>query len=104
MRIASYIYDSADADDHIDLVLDLLEPHEEVELLDIALAKDREAARREAMLTVKSAVRVGTAPAELFDENGQPDFSAGALIAEKSTGRRSLHVGKEALTILRDEG
>jgi len=105
MRVRSYVYDSADADSHVEAVLDLIESREErVDRVDVAAAEDRADGRREAMLTVKSAVRIGSPPETLFDEDGRPDFSAGALITEEPTGRRSLHVGAEALEVLRGEG
>lgn len=104
MRVISYVYDSADAAPHVDAVLELIEAREEeVELFDIATATDREAAQREAMLTVKEAIRIGSVPDALFDEDGHLDFSVGALITEETTGRRSLHVGTDAVELLRDE-
>lgn len=105
MRVISYVYDSTDTDAHVDAVLNLIESRdEEVDLLDIAIVDNREDGHREAMLTVKNAVRVGSPPETLFDETGHPDFSAGALLTEEPTGRRSLPVGTEALEVLRDEG
>lgn len=104
MRILSYVYDSSKVTPQVVKTLNLIETsEEEVNVLDIATANDPEAARREAMLTVKEAVRVGSVPGQLFDENGEPDFSRGALVSEESTGRRSLHVGAEALKLLLDE-
>jgi hypothetical protein len=91
------------ADDTVAAVLDALADRpEEPRLLDTA-AGDPNEARREAMLVVRQAVRVGSAPEELFDEDGDPDFAAGALVTEAETGRRSLHVGREALAALADE-
>jgi hypothetical protein len=105
MRVRSYVYDSAERGSHVDAVLERVERREEsVDCLDVAAAEDRAGARREAMLTVKSAVRIGSPPAALFDEDGRPDFSAGALITEEATGRRSLHVGTAALEALDGEG
>lgn len=105
MRVRSYVYDSAERGPHVDAVLERVDGREEsVDRLDVAAAQDRADARREAMLTVKSAVRIGSPPAALFDEDGRPDFSAGALIAEEATGRRSLYVGADALEALREEG
>jgi hypothetical protein len=98
MRVLSYVYDSAARPCHVDAVLEELASREEaVELVDVA----GDAARRDAMLTVKGAVRIGSPPDELFDEEGRPDFSAGALVTEAETGRRTLHVGEEALAALR---
>lgn len=104
MRILSYVYDSSKVTPQVDRILNLIETREEeIDVLDVATANDPEAARREAMLTVKEAVRIGSVPGQLFDENGDPDFSRGALVSEESTGRRSLHVGGEALELLRDD-
>lgn len=104
MRFLSYIYDSSDPAPHVDTVLDLVESfEEEVDLFDVATAGDRKAARREAILEVKEAVRIGSAPDSLFDEHGTLDFSTGVLISEEPTGRRSLHIGTEALETLREE-
>jgi hypothetical protein len=103
MRATAYVYESASADTHVDAVLDLLATRtEDVDRIDVSAHDDRAAARREAMLTVKSAVRVGSPPAALFDEDGDPDFSTGALVTEASTGRRSLHVGADALERLQE--
>jgi hypothetical protein len=104
MRATSYVYDSSDADTHVNAVLDLLESREEeTTLLDVAMVEDGDDTHREAMLTVKSAVRIGSPPEALFDGTGRPDFSPGALITEEATGRRSLHTGTEALETLRAE-
>ena len=98
MRVLSYVYDSADPADHVGTVLEALAEREEnVEYVDIAAAETRADGRREAMLTVKNGVGIGTPPAELYGDDGQPDLTVGALITEKETGRRSLHVGPEAL-------
>jgi len=101
MRVRSYVYDSADPASHVDAVLAELDAREEdAEVVDVSGG----ATRRDAMLTVKEAVRVGSPPDVLFDEDGRPDFSAGALVTEAETGRRTLHVGSDALAALRDEG
>jgi hypothetical protein len=101
MRATAYVYDSETAEPHVEAVLAALEAREEaVAVQDVADADDPADARREAMLTVKSAVRIGRSPAGVYGEDGSPDFSAGALITEAETGRRSLHVGREALAAL----
>jgi hypothetical protein len=64
---------------------------------------DPEDRRREAILTVKNAVRIGSLPDELYGEDGTPDFSAGVLITEAETGRRSMHVGREAVEAVESE-
>jgi len=103
MRALAYVYDSADAGSHVRAVLGELDDREEaVDRIDIAAYDDRAAAIREATLAVKSGVGIGTTPGELFDADGDPDFSAGALITEAGTGRRRLHVGAEALDALVD--
>lgn len=102
MRVRSYIYDSDTAAPHVESVLEHLDARDEdVDRLDVGTASDPGNARREAMLTVKGAVRIGSVPSELFDESGSPDFSAGALVTESPTGRRTLHVGSDALDVLR---
>jgi hypothetical protein len=101
MRATAYVYDSETAEPHVEAVLAALDAREEdVEIQDVADADDRADARREAMLTVKSAVRIGRSPDGIYGEDGSPDFSAGALITEEETGRRNLHVGREALAAL----
>jgi len=103
MRVVSYVCDSSGAPPHVEACLDLIKAREEeVDVLDVAAADDRDGARREAMLTVKEAVRIGPAPEALFDGKGRPDLSVGALVTEEPTGRRSLHVGADALEALHD--
>lgn len=98
MRVISYVYDSADPAEYVDSVLDALADREEdIEYVDIAAAESRADGRREAMLTVKNGVGIGTPPDRLYGEDGRPDLSVGALITEEATGRRSLHVGRDAL-------
>lgn len=105
MHVLSYVYDSESTPSHVDAVLDRLAGREEsVEVLDVATAGDRAAAIRDATLLVKDGVGIGSTPAELFDDDGNPDFSPGALVAEAETGRRSLHVGEAALEALDDDG
>jgi hypothetical protein len=100
MRVVTYVYDSAAAERHVEQVLAALDEREEsVERLDID-GDDREGALREAMLTVRDAVRIGTSPDGIYDDDGHPDFAAGAMITEQPTGRRELHVGEDALEVL----
>jgi len=101
MRVLSYVYDSADPTAHVEQVLDRLRERDEtVEYVDIATAETRADGRREAMLTVKDGVGIGTPPDALYGDDGHPDLTVGALITEKETGRRSLHVGPTALEAL----
>jgi hypothetical protein len=100
MRVVTYVYDSATAESHVEQVLAALDERDEsVERLDID-GDDRENTLREAMLTVRDAVRIGTSPEGIYDDDGRPDFSAGAMITEQPTGRRELHVGADALDAL----
>lgn len=102
MRARSYVYDAETAEPHVEAVLDRLAAREEtVERLDVAAAEDRRAALREAVLTVREATRIGSNPEGIYDAEGDLDFSAGVLVTEEPTGRRSLHVGTEALEVLR---
>jgi hypothetical protein len=101
MRALTYVYDSANSGAHVEAVLSALAEREEsVEHVDVAAFEDRADAMREATLAVKSGVGIGTTPDELFDEDGDPEFSPGALITEAETGRRRLHVGEDALDAL----
>jgi len=101
VRAIAYVYDGDSAGPTVESVLDrLAERPEQPRVVDTA-AGDPADARREAMLVVRGAVRVGTTPDELFDEAGDPDFSAGALVTEAETGRRRLHVGDAALEALK---
>jgi hypothetical protein len=103
MRALTYVYDSSNAGEDVPEVLDRLEAREEpVECLDVAAFEDRANALREATLAVKEGVGIGTTPDALFDADGEPNFSPGALITEAETGRRSLHVGTAALDVLAD--
>lgn len=105
MRALRYVYDSGTADPAVERVLGLLADRDEnVERLDVATADDPEDARREAMLAVGEATRVGRKPDGIYDADGTPDFSAGVLITEAPTGRRGLHVGAEAVEALRADG
>lgn len=101
MRAREYIYDSDTAGPHVDAVLDRLDERDEsVEYVDVAAADDRRDGLREAMLTLRESIRIGSNPDEIYDEDGNPDFSTGVLVTEAETGRRSLHVGEEALDVL----
>jgi hypothetical protein len=103
MRVVSYVYDSRALPTHVrECLSELSDRDDEPELIDVDGAETREDGRRTAMLTVKNAVRIGSTPEELFDD-GQPDFSVGALITEADTGRRTLHIGSDALDALRDD-
>lgn len=105
MRILNYIYNSEKAGSHVECVLEQLKDRSErIEYNDISAADDRDAAHREALLTVGQAVRIGGKPNEIFDEDGVPDFSAGVMITEDATGRRELKSGAEALEALQSEG
>ncbi|WP_128226053.1 hypothetical protein [Halobacteriaceae bacterium SHR40] len=104
MRVVSYVYDSKVLPTHVrETLTELSNCDDDPELIDVDGADSREDGRRNAMLTVKNAVRIGSTPGELFDDDGQPDFSVGALITEADTGRRTLHIGSDALDALRDD-
>ena len=101
MRVLSYVYDSADSPDYVDSVLEAwADREEEIGYADVAAAETPADGQREAMLTVKNGVGIGTPPDELYGEDGKPDLRVGALITEEATGRRSLHVGRDALKAL----
>ncbi len=103
MRVLSYVYDSDGGEPHVQTVLERLATREEpIEVVDVASAAERDDAIREATLLVKQGVGIGTTPDDLFDSTGTPDFTPGALITEAETGRRSLHVGKDAVEALAD--
>lgn len=104
MRVRTYIYDGETAAPHVAAVLERLSSRDEsVDYLNLAAAGDRDAALREAMLTVRESVRIGTNPDGIYDDDGNPDFSAGVLVTQEPTGRRRLHVGEDALEALIDE-
>ncbi len=101
MRVLSYVYDSKAVPTHVRECLGLLDDRDDdPELIDVDGEASREDGRRNAMLTVKNAVRIGSTPSELFVD-GKPDFTVGALITEADTGRRTLHIGEDALDALR---
>lgn len=104
MRVVTYIYDSRNAPDHVTEILEHLEARpEQPDIRDIDAAESREAALRDAMLETRNAVRIGENPSGIYDEDGNPDFSAGVLITEAETGRRDLSVGRDALEMLQSE-
>lgn len=104
MRVLAFVYDSAEPTDHVDGVLNRLDDRpEDIDYVDVAAAETAADGQREGMLTIKNAVGIGTPPAELYGEDKTPDLTVGALITEESTGRRSLHVGEEALDVLENE-
>ena len=98
MEVHAFVYDSAQAPAHAETVRERLRGCEGVKIIDMADG-DPDDQCREAILTVKNAVRIGSLPDELFS-NGTPDFSAGVLITEAETGRRSMQVGSEAVEVL----
>ncbi len=98
MRVLAYLYDGERADDTVRAVLDALDAREEAaERIDAAAGPDAE---REATLWVKETTRIGASPEELYREEGGMRFAAGVLITEADTGRRSMHVGEDALNEL----
>lgn len=101
MRIVAFVYDSTDPPTHVQSVLERLAGIDtDAEVIDAASPED---GYREAVLAVKEGVGIGSIPEELFDADGTPDFSAGALITEAPTGRRELHVGAATIEALRAE-
>lgn len=104
VRVRTYVYDGETAAPHVAAVLERLSNRDEsIDYLNLAAAGDRDAALREAMLTVRESVRIGTNPDGIYDDEGEPDFSAGVLVTQEPTGRRRLHVGAAALEALADE-
>ena len=103
MRVRTYIYDGETAADHVDRVRErLADRDEEIEYLDVAAAERRADAVREATFAIRESVRIGTTPDDLYDDAGDPDFSAGVLITQEPTGRRRIHVGEDALAALEE--
>lgn len=101
MRTRAYIYDSESTDATVEAVLDRLAGRSDsIEMIDVAAVADRQAGLRRAMLTLRESIRIGKNPEDVFDAEGDPDFSAGVLITEAPTGRRSLHIGSAALEAL----
>lgn len=103
MRVIEFLYDSERASETGKQVAERVrERPEEVAITDLG-AGDRDDARREAMLSVGDATRIGTKPDTLFDDDGNPDFSDGVVITEDDRGRRELAIGEEALSLLAPE-
>jgi hypothetical protein len=101
MRVVEFLFDSEAASETGRRVATLVDERSEtVETTDLGTAKSRDDARREAMLSVGAATRIGSKPDGLFDDDGAPDFSAGAVIVVEETGRRDLYVGERAVEIL----
>jgi len=103
MRVLELLWDSAQASETGERVAARVrERSESVEVIDLG-TESREDARREAMLSVGTATRIGSKPEALFDDSGDPDFSDGAIVTEDERGRRDLHVGEAALDALDGE-
>jgi Pyruvate/2-oxoacid:ferredoxin oxidoreductase gamma subunit len=101
MEVVAYLYNSDTGSDTVQTVLERLEDRDAtVTRIDLTTAQEPADARREAMLMVGTATRVGAKPDAIFDDEGTPDFSPGVLITEEAKGRRDLHVGEEALEVL----
>lgn len=93
--VRSFVFDSDDVPSHVERVRTALDTREES--IDCVDAADSE---RDATLTIKEAVRIGSVPETLFDDDGRLDVSEGVLVTETESGRRSIHVGQEALEAL----
>jgi hypothetical protein len=103
MRVVEFLYDSERASETGQRVARLVADRaESVTTVDLGTADDRADARREAMLSVGAATRIGGKPDALFDDDGDPDFSDGAIVTQEETGRRSLLVGADAVEALKD--
>jgi hypothetical protein len=103
MRVVEFLYDSERADETGQRVAALVDERESVSVTDLGRADDRADARRRAMLAVGEATRIGGKPDAIFDDDGNPDFGAGAVITEAADGRRDLYVGSEAVDALTDD-
>jgi hypothetical protein len=104
VRVLTFIHDSRSPTDTAECALALLEAREErIEYNDVGAADEETGALREAMLTIGEATRIGPKPDGVFDDEGNPDVSAGVLLTEKPTGRRELHVGAAAVEALETE-
>lgn len=100
MRVIEFLYDSERASETGERLAERIDSRpDDVETVDLG-SGDRADARREAMLSVGEATRIGTKPDELFDESGDPDFSEGVVITEDERGRRELTIGADALDLL----
>jgi hypothetical protein len=110
MRVLAYLYNAERAPDHVQQVLDRLDERttrdgtadrtgesDAVDRVDVSAGAD---ARREAMLTLRESVRIGDNPDAIYDDEGRPAFVPGVLVTEDDRGRRSVHVGREALAAL----
>jgi hypothetical protein len=103
MEVIELLWDSAEASETGERVATRVrERPETVETVDLGTG-NRADARREAMLSVGAATRIGSKPAALFDDSGDPDFSDAAIVTEDDRGRRELHVGEAALAALDGE-
>lgn len=103
MRVVTFLTDSERATQTGTRLAELVADRpEDIDVIDLGVADDRDAARREAMLAVGSATRIGTKPEAIFDENGDPDFSDGAVVTVAETGRRTLRTGSDAIEALAD--
>jgi hypothetical protein len=104
MRVVEFLFDSETASATGRQVSALVDERPEtVETTDLGTAKSRDDARREAMLSVGAATRIGSKPDALFDDDGNPDFSMGAVITVEETGRRDLYVGNRAVEALTED-
>jgi hypothetical protein len=110
MRVLAYLYNAERGPGHVQQVLDRLDERtardgtadragesDAVDRIDVSAGAD---ARREAMLTLRESVRIGDNPDAIYDEDGTPAFVPGVLITADDRGRRSVHVGREALAAL----
>jgi hypothetical protein len=103
MRVIELLYDSARASDTGQRVAECVrERPESVDTVDLGTGS-RDDARREAMLSVGAATRIGGKPDALFDADGNPDFADAAIVTEDERGRRELHVGESAIEVLTGE-
>jgi hypothetical protein len=103
MRVLELLWDSERASETGERVAARVrERSEAVETVDLGTGS-RPDARREAMLSVGAATRIGSKPDALFDDSGDPDFSDAAIVTEDERGRRDLHVGEAALDALDGE-
>jgi hypothetical protein len=102
MRVIELLHDSERASETGRAIVDRVhERPEAVEEIDLGTG-ERADARREAMLSVGEATRIGGKPDAIFDEAGTPDFADGAIVTEDERGRRELHVGEDALDALQE--
>ncbi|MEF8786566.1 MAG: hypothetical protein V5A45_11590 [Haloarculaceae archaeon] len=103
MRVIEFLYDSERASETGERLAERVRARQEgIDFVDLGTGS-REDAQREAMLSVGDATRIGTKPAALFDDDGNPDFSDGVVVTEDDRGRRELSVGEAALAVLDSE-